>query len=124
MAHRLEPPKGRADLDPKKIAHLLREEFTYCAIDAEQGADDVGDMIAKLIDLKAPQEIIDKAMAGREHSFRVTIADDMASEDYLSFFIQPETGPLIGYYSAQHEAATRPLLERCARALGYEIILV
>jgi hypothetical protein len=81
-------------------------------------------MIAKLIQLRAPQEIVDRAMAGREHSVRITLGDDMASEDYLSFIVQPNEGPLIGYHSAQHEAATRTLLDRCANALGYKIVLV
>jgi len=124
MAHRLEPPKGHAYRDPEEVVRLLRDEFAYCIADAEQGADDVGDMIAKLIELKAPQSMIDEAMSGREHSFHVTIADDSASEDYLSFMLRPRSGPLIGYYSARHEAATQPLLERCACVLGYEIILV
>ncbi|HUE71364.1 MAG TPA: hypothetical protein VMP01_10810 [Pirellulaceae bacterium] len=106
------------------MVHRLREEFAFCDADAEQGADDVGDMIAKLIELKAPQAIIDAAVAGRERSYSVTVADDMASEDFLSFIVRPGEGPLIGYQSRQHEAAVRPLLDRCARALNYEILLV
>ena len=42
----------------------------------------------------------------------VTVADDITMEEYLSFVVRPDEGPLIGYYSAQHEAAMRPLLER------------
>lgn len=124
MAHRLEPQDGRPYLEPETIVRRLREEFVYCDADAEQGSDSVGDMIAKLLELRAPQEIIDQAMAGRDRSVNVIIADDMASEDYLNFTVQPNVGPFIGYYSAQHEAATRPLLERCAEVLGYKIILV
>jgi hypothetical protein len=124
MAHRLEPRKGRPYLDPEEVVRRLRDEFVHCEADADAGADITGDMIAKLIELKAPQEIIDAAVAGRERALRITVADDAATDDYLSFVVQPDEGPFIGYYSAQHEAATRPLLERCARTLGYKIILV
>jgi hypothetical protein len=124
MSHRLCPPDGRPFLEPEEVVERLREEFAYCDANADQGADDVGDMIAKLIELEAPQAIIDAAIAGRERSFSVTVADDMASEEYLRFIVQPGEGPLIGYHSGQHEAAVRPLLERCARALDYGIYLV
>ena len=124
MSHRLELHEGHPYLEPDEIVERLREEFAYCEADREQGMDDVGDIIAKLIDLRAPQEIIDEQIAGRERSYRVTIADDSASDDDLSFIAQPGVGPLIGYYSAQHEQAMRPLLERRAAALNYRIVLV
>ncbi len=124
MSHRLEPSDGKSHLEPKEIARRLRDEFASCEVDAEQGVDDVGDMLAKLIELKAPQAIIDEVAAGRERSLRITIADDMASDNYLSFIVRPNDGLLIGYYSAQHELATRPLVERCAKVLGYKIVLL
>ena len=124
MSHRLEPSGDRPCHDPNEVALRLCEEFAYCDVDAEQGKDDVGDMIAKLIELNAPQFIIDDAMAGREQSLRITVADDTTSEDYLSFLVRPNEALLIGYRSGQHEAATRLLVERCARALDYEIFLV
>ncbi|MEZ6141878.1 MAG: hypothetical protein R3B84_15005 [Zavarzinella sp.] len=84
----------------------------------------MGDIVVKLIELKAPQIIIDQQIASRERSYRVVLADDMASDDYLSFILQPDEGPLIGYSSGQHEDAVRPLVERCAKALNYRIKLV
>ena len=81
-------------------------------------------MLAKLIELKAPQSIIDEVIAGRDRALRVTISDDTSSESYLSFIVRPDDGPLIGYHSAQHEEASRSLVERCAVVLGYEILLV
>ena len=124
MSHRLEPHAGQAYLDPREVATRLQEEFSCCDIDAEQGMDDAGDMLAKLIELKAPQAIIDEVSAGREHSLRVTVADDNASDNYLSFLVRPNNGLLIGYYSATHERTCRPMLERCATALNYQITLV
>jgi len=122
MSHRLEPRAGALLLDPNEVARRLRDEFEHCEIDREQGQDHVGDMLAKLIELNAPQAMIDEVSAGRDRSLQVTVADDSASEDYLTFIVQPNDGILIGYFSAQHEKATRPILERCARALGYQIV--
>lgn len=124
MSHRLEPRDGQPYLDPEQVARRLQEEFSCCEVDADQGQDDVGDMLAKLIELKAPQSIIDEVVAGRDRALRVTISDDTSSESYLSFIVRPDDGPLIGYHSAQHEEASRSLVERCAVVLGYEIILV
>ena len=42
----------------------------------------------------------------------------------LIAFAKANEGILIGYASAQHEAASRPLLDRCARALNYRIELL
>ena len=122
MSDRLEPYPGHPYLEPEEIVERLREEFAVCEADREQGADDVGDMIAKLIQLNAPQEWIEARLAGRDRAYRIVIADDPDSENYLSFSVQPEDGPLIGYYSAQHQDATRPSLERCAAALNYCIV--
>ena len=124
MAHRLDPPEGRPYLDPEEVVRRLRDEFAHCEADADQGADIVGDMVAKLIELNAPQQIIDTAMAGRDRSLRVTVADDALSDVYLSFVVRPGAGLLIGYYSGRHEVAARPVLERCARALGYDATVV
>lgn len=124
MSHRLQPIEGQAYLDPEEVARRLTEEFADCDVDAGQGADDVGDMLAKLIELKAPQAVIDEVTTGRERALRITIADDRAADNRLSFIVRPNDGLLIGYHSAQHEAATRPLLDRCAAALGYEIVLI
>jgi hypothetical protein len=73
MSHRLCPPEGRPFLEPEEVVERLREEFAFCDADRDQGADDVGDMIAKLIELKAPKPIIDAAIAGRDRSFSVSL---------------------------------------------------
>ncbi|MBX9790208.1 MAG: hypothetical protein K2Y37_14925 [Pirellulales bacterium] len=123
MAFRLEPPPGNYH-DPFVVVERLRDEFAGCEADAAAGADAVGDMIAKFIELKAPQAIIEEAANGRERAYLVTVADDMASDNCLTFLVRPGAFILIGFHSAQHEAATKPLAERCARALGYQIRIV
>ncbi len=62
MAHRLEPPTGRDYLPCAEVLARIREEFEDVDADQDQGSDDVGDMIAKLIELNAPQHIIADAM--------------------------------------------------------------
>lgn len=124
MAHRLKPPDGQPHLSPAEIARRLDEEFFFCDVDREQGQDDVGDMLAKLIQLNAPPSLIDEIASGRKDSLRITISDEEWSDDGLSFFVRPGDGFLIGYHSAHHEEATNPLLLRCAQALGYMVTLV
>lgn len=124
MSHRLEPKTGEPYLPAEEVARRLSEEFESCKIDAEQGQDDVGDMLAKLIALNASQAIIDNIAASRASAVRITVAEDDATDDYLSFIVRDGEGPLVGYYSAQHEEATRPLVERCAATLGYQVILI
>ena len=73
MSHRLSPRDGQAFHEPEEIARRWAEEFECCDVDAEQGKDDVGTMLAKFIELNAPQEFIDEAMRGRERSLRITV---------------------------------------------------
>lgn len=124
MAHILSPPDGAAYLDPEEVFRRLHEEFDYTAIDRDEGADVVGEIVAKLVELNAPQEVIDFQRASQDRAIQVVIADDSTSDDYLQFTVKPSNGIFIGYSSAQHEAATRPLVERCARVLNYQINLL
>jgi hypothetical protein len=126
MSHRLVPQDGVSYLAPKEAVRRLAEEFAICEFDNDEGQDHVGDMLAKLIELKAPQAIIDEVAASRETAIRVRVTDDEnpESENYLSLLLRSNDGPLIGYPSASVEALVRPLVERCARALGYTIVLV
>jgi len=121
MSHRLRPYDGQPYLEPEEVARRLQEEFACCGVDADQGQDDIGDMLAKLVELNAPQGVIDEVAAGRARALRVTVSDGDTSDDFLSFIVRPDAGLLIGYRSAQHEEAARSLLGRCARVLGYAI---
>jgi hypothetical protein len=125
MAHSLTPPPGTPHLSPEEIVRRLREEFAYVEVDREEGGDFVGNMVAKLIELKAPQAVIDQHMAARDHAFSIFIADAPAStEVYLQFVAMPEKGPFISYHSRQHQEAAKPLLDRCAHALDYTCQLI
>ena len=123
MSHLLKPYEDADFLAPEEVATRLQEEFAYVDVDREQGKDIVGDTIAKLIELRAPQEIIDEQRAAQAEAIWMVVADDSTSDDDLQFTVKPNEGILIGYSSAQHEEATRTLLDRCAAALNYQIVL-
>ena len=124
MSHRLEPHDDTSYLSPDDIVARLRDEFAHVDADRDEGDNIVGDTIAKLIELNAPQEIIDQQIAAQSRSIAVVIADNTTTDDYLQFTVKPSEGILIGYFSAQHETATRPLLDRCAQALNDRIDLL
>lgn len=123
MSHRLCPPEDALFSNQRRLSSACARSLPF-AMQTDQGVDDVGDLIAKLIELKAPKPIIDAAIAGRDRSYSVTVADDTTFENYLSFIVRPGKGPLIGYHSAQHEVEVRELVGRCAKVLDYEIFLV
>lgn len=126
MSHKLFPREGDRYLKPDEVALRLADEFAICEVDREAAYEMVGDMIAKLIQLKAPQEVIDRAVEGRASALMVFVADaeESAKKAYLNLNVRPEEGILIGYSSRSHEQSTWPLVERCAKALGYEAMLV
>ncbi len=120
MAHLLHPGEGIAYLDPEEVVRRLQGEFDYVSVDREEGSEVVSGIIAKLVELNAPQEIIDTQLAGQSQALQIVIADDPTSDVHLKFTVKPNDGIFIGYFSWDHEQATRPLLERCARVLNYQ----
>ena len=124
MPHRLEPFDESSYLHPDQVVARLEEEFAYCAASKEQGSDSVGDVIAKLIEMNAPQEIIDQQLAAQSSSIEVVIADDSSSDNYLQFTVIPNEGIFISYFSRQHQDATKQLVDRCAMILNYRVELL
>jgi len=121
MTAHLDPRPGCPHLDPDEIVRRLEDEFEVCDVDADAGQKFAADVLAKLIELRAPQNYVDELAKGRNRARMVLIADDPSSEDYLDFMICPNRGIVIAHYSGRHQNATRPLLKRCARALDYVI---
>jgi hypothetical protein len=117
----LAPLAGHPFLDPEEVVRRLEGEFEVCEVDEDAAQEAVGDMLAKLFELKAPQHLIDEVLRERERTKLVLIADHPSTEDYLQFMVRPNDRLIIPHYSGQHEAATRPLLKRCARVLAYGI---
>ena len=122
MAHHLDPPMECFALAPAEIECRLRDEFVHVEADAERGSEMVASMIRQLERMNAPIAIIEEHRHLLPSAVRFVVADAADfTEAYLCFTALPGQGFLIGYHGATHEEEAGPLLERCARALGYEI---
>ena len=80
---------------------------------------DVDGMVAELIELDAPQEMIDDARTGV--LLRISIFDFDFSDDGVTFDLTPSTISLVGHYPDRDTGNVLTLLERCARTLGYSL---
>src|SRR5262249_45077324 len=123
LSHRLLPKEGRPYLNTEEVVKRLRGEFAFFAASPHQSPDEFGARIAKLMEQKAPWAAIEAAVAGRDCTFSVVLADDMETLDYLSFEVRPDDGILFGCRDEQHKTAVRSLVERCARLLDYDVFL-
>ena len=125
MAHRLVPESECPPLDPGEVVRRLRREFVAVIADREAGARHLDQMIAQFRRMGLPSEVIEGHRGRRGQAIEVLVTDDPASDvAHLKFVAMPGEGLFLGDHSAGHEDAARPLLERCARALGYRIDLV
>lgn len=118
-AHTLRPPEVRPYLSTIEVVSLLRREFGFFAAQPLGISDDVRASILRLRLQNASPDLIDAA-AGRDCAFSVVAADNGETTNYLNFEVRPGEGIIIRYRDQQHETAARPLVERCARLLGYE----
>ena len=80
---------------------------------------DVAGMVAELVELDAPQQMIDDARSGV--ILRVTIYDFDFSDDSVTFDITPATVSLIGHYPDGDAGTVLELLERCSKVLDYSL---
>jgi hypothetical protein len=53
MGHRLEATGGKSYLSPQTVVEIVQEEFACVDVDQSAGADQVGDIIAHLLRIKA-----------------------------------------------------------------------
>lgn len=124
-------PRDDEYLSPAEIVDRLKREFRFVTVDKERGYQGVVDLIAWLEELKirgktAGPVPIDEQIAlyeaMKDEVLDVIITDDEHPGDaVLSTSLQPSQRISFGYYSANNQEASRPLLERCATALNYEL---
>ncbi|HUE74858.1 MAG TPA: hypothetical protein VMP01_28585 [Pirellulaceae bacterium] len=120
--------RDRKPLSPREIIRLLREEFAYVVASKKKGEAEVMHGLKYLLGLRrhgAPCPIGELNAMIREdrdrlkQAYLVRCADDRKSKSaYLEFVLTRDTKIFIGYSSAQHERDARPLLRRCAEAIG------
>ena len=82
---------------------------------------DVAGMVAELIELNAPQHMIDDARSGI--ILRVSICDFDFSDDSVTFDITAATISLIGHYPDGDTGTVLGLLERCSDVLDYSLAI-
>lgn len=129
MAHsRLFPKLGMPYLSPMETINRLSSEFEGFQADREKGGKYVGQMLQQLKRMRhlSPPPATDKEIARLEamqdESIFVSISDEAnLGPTHLTTCIIPGQPLFFGYSSAKHELDARPLLERSAAALGYDI---
>lgn len=129
MAHdRLFPRTGHKWLSPPEVVERLRSEFSTVKVDRKQGEAHVVrmiDQLTRMLHLTPPpasEAEIDRLRSVREQAVFLMFGESTDSDNgYLGTTVIPGEPLFFGYSSGRHQEATRPLLERCASALGYEI---
>lgn len=102
--HRLRPWDGCAIRSTEDVVRRLQGAFAFMAAQPHSDATDTTS--AGLV----------------ERTFSIVLADNADTLDYVSFEVRPGDSIRIGFRNEQHQAATRSLVERCARLLDYEVV--
>ena len=130
MAHELTPKAGQPYLSPEEVVRRLKNNFKYVDASASRGAAPIEQGIAYMVSARqsgAPytDEEIERLRGVKDKAIDVIVADESRADlAYLSVLIEPDEKLFFGYESGEHEDAAKPLLERIAKALEYEIELV
>lgn len=131
FAHRLQPINGHRSHNPLVVVHRLVSEFPYVEADETEGHRHVLEVMKRL-EAKIRQrknsvlnELLERLNRIKERVIYVRFGDDPSSAtEYLAAAVIPEEPLVFEYESIAHERAVWPLLRRCARVLGYEIVKV
>jgi hypothetical protein len=126
--NRLYPKEGGRYLSPTEVIEKLKQEFAHVEVDAAKGEVHILNMIAQLIRMQdfspppASPEDIERLRSVKNEARYVTVMSESMDQDaYLTTCIIPGEMLFFDYSSARHEIISRPLLERIAAALNYEI---
>jgi hypothetical protein len=129
MAHRLCVREGERYLAPRLAVSRLESEFAYVEADEEDGRRHVAGIIRQLQKMAAvglmpiDNDYVERLKKAQRDSLYVIFGDDPGSElACLSAVVIPEEPLYFDYPSHAHVEAARPLLVRCAKVLGYDII--
>jgi hypothetical protein len=123
-------PENEEFLNIGEVLSRLRKEFRHVVVDSVRGSTEIDETINWLQNRKQNSinadeffdAQIEELSAIRRECVFVTLADrEDYLWDYLATVLKPEKPIFFGFSSAEHEAAGLPMVERCARALGYEI---
>ena len=129
MGHKLRPKNNGPFLAPKEVVRRLRNDIKYVDASSARAAKSIDEGIKYMLEVRETgggftEEEIERLRSVRNKSIDIIIGDAAKPNAILSFVVEPGEELFIGYESGQHEDAAKPLLERIARALDYEIELV
>jgi len=125
-------PRTEGPLSARKAARLLETEFAYTKVDADDGLKHARDR-AEWIE-RAPARIFlghhEKALEtaaklkslARGEALTIEFGDNQ--NDTLTAIVIPGETIRFGYRSNEEQASSRPLVERCARVLGCDIVVM
>lgn len=127
--HRLTTRNGGRYLSPLEVVRRLKSEFAYVETNPEEGSRHVLEVLQQLLAIKRAGEIpVDEECLSRlervqQSAICVYFGDDLSSEAaLLRTPVVPEEPLFFEYSSSAHQEAAKPLVARCAAALGYEIL--
>jgi hypothetical protein len=131
FAHCLQAPNGQRFHSPLVVVKRLSCEFAYVEADEAEGYRHVLEML-EWLEAKIGgrsnsihNERVRHLGAVKDRAIHVLFGDDLTSENaYLCSVIVPGEPLVFEHASSMHERAIRPLLKRCAKVLGYEIVKV
>ena len=102
-----------------EVVSRLNAAFPGRVIVSNISEPDVDGMVAELIELDAPQAMIEEARTGI--ILRVSLCDFDFSDDSIVFDLTPATQSIVGYYPDGDTGTILMMLERAAIALGYDL---
>lgn len=126
MTHELTPKAGQQYLLPEEIVQRLRKAFKYVDASRSRGAESIEQSIQYMRRSGAfSDEEIVRLRNIKDRAIEVIVADELTPGlAYLSMVIEPDEKLFFSYESRSHEEAAKPLLERIARLLDYDLELV
>lgn len=131
MAHELIPRTGRP-IAPATVAAKLRQEFAFVTVDPAAGRRRAL-ALATRFEAMGQRNLGPSAVDGQKQAARlrgltaedalvVRFGDD--EQRTLEAFVLAGENLRFGYADAAEEAAARSLLDRCARVLEADVVLV
>jgi len=127
MPDRLVANSADAYLGPWAAVNRLKPVFRYVEADGEEGCRYVLEAIQRLKAARSlrqgDRDMVQWLDQVKNRALFVCFGDDAGSDlALLSTHVVPGLPLEFEYASVTHERAVQPLLERCAAALGYEIL--
>ena len=107
--------------EPDEVLRRIAPAFRYVVIDKARGDRLIQEKYTELLDMRAPEVILrsHRSLFGR--TVFVTLADDDAGALQIRFLLQPCCEIRVKYDAEWRRDEYRPMLEKLAGLLGYEI---